>query len=348
MNPYKGLQDQFFWKTAVASLHPADISGLWDPKFLIRKSHKISSYGSCFAQHIGSALEQRGYQWLITEKPPKNMSESSARSFNYNVFSARTGNIYTASLLRQWIEWSVDRTKMPDEVWQKDGRYYDPFRPTVEPDGFCSKDELLRSRDHCLDSFLKSIVESDFFVFTLGLTESWFHLDGWEYPMCPGTAAGEFDESKHFFVNQSYDQVKKSLESALGLLKIQNPRIKVILTVSPVPLTATYSGAHVLKATLRSKSVLRSAAAFFEESKRFVDYFPSYEIINSPVYLGYFFEQNKRSVSKAGVGYVMNSFFNDLYCKYPELVSGEDVKKIVSDKFDIVCDEELLESFKRS
>lgn len=347
MNPYSLLEDRFFWKAAVASLHPTKISGLWDPKFIIRKSHKISAYGSCFAQHMGAALERRGYHWLITESPPKNMSESSAKLFNYNVFSSRTGNIYTASLLKQWIEWSIDRTQIPGEVWVKEGRYYDPFRPTVEPEGFASEEELVLSRNHCLDSFLKSIQESDFFVFTLGLTESWVNIGGWEYPMCPGTAAGEFDSEQHVFVNQKYDQIKAGLESALRLLKRINPRIKVVLTVSPVPLTATFSGSHVLNATMRSKSVLRSVAAFFEEEKKFVDYFPSYEIINSPAYLGYFFESNKRTVSKLGVEHVMSCFFGDLYAKYPELAIGKHVNAPSESYMDVVCDEELLESFKR-
>jgi len=345
MNPYIDLPDKFYWKTGVANLHPAEIKGLWNPKFIVRESHNIATYGSCFAQHIGNALQARGYRWLITESPPKNMSDSVAKSFNYNVFSSRTGNIYTASLLKQWVEWSFDRSLVPDEVWVKGGRFFDPFRPTVEPNGFQSIDELIRSRNYCLDCFRASVEKADFFVFTMGLTESWHNIKGWEYPVCPGTAAGEYDKENHGFINQDYNIVRKDMESALGLLKKYNPRLKVILTVSPVPLTATYSGKHVLQATMSSKSTLRSVADYFCNNKRFVDYFPSYEIINSPAYSGYFFEPNKRSVSKVGVNHVMSCFFADLYDRYPELARPNVTVKEIS-YHDVVCDEELLESFK--
>lgn len=346
MNPYKDLDDKFFWKTGVSMLHPSNIAKIWDPKFIIRKNHKVSTYGSCFAQHIGNALEKRGYHWLISELPPKNMSHESSKYFNYKKFSSRTGNIYTASLLRQWVEWSVDKSLVPDEVWLKNGRYYDPFRPTIEPNGFDSYEELVKSREYCLDCFYKSFVESDFFIFTLGLTESWFNIDGWEYPMCPGTAAGEFDPERVFFLNQDYLRIKKDLDVALGLMRKYNPRVKVILTVSPVPLTATYSGSHVLKATMASKSILRAVADFFEKNKKFVDYFPSYEIINSPVYSGYFFEHNKRNVSVTGVDHVMKLFFEDMYSKYPEIAPDNSNEKILGTRFEEKCDEEILESFK--
>ena len=39
-----------------------------------------------------------------------------------------------------------------------------------------------------------------------------------------------------------------------------NPKARLVLTVSPVPLAATASGSHVLPATIYSKSVLRAAA----------------------------------------------------------------------------------------
>ena len=345
MNPYKSLDKNSFWKSGVADLHPSNILRVWDPKFIIRKRHAIACYGSCFAQHIGKALATRGYNMLITEVPPKNMSSESASHFNYDKFSSRTGNIYTASLLRQWVEWSIDRALVPAEVWIDNGRYYDPFRPTIEPAGFDSYDECVRSRHYCLDCFYKSIVKSEFIVFTLGLTESWANIDGFEYPMCPGTVAGLFDPDKHIFLNQGFSKVQDDLNFTLGLIKRHNPRVKVILTVSPVPLTATYSGSHVLKATMASKSILRSVAGYFENSKRFVDYFPSYEIISSPAYCGYFFESNKRNISKAGVDHVMDVFFHDLYSKYPDLVPGVVDEKNSTSEFEERCDEELLASF---
>jgi len=112
------------------------------------------------------------------ETPPVELSTENAKKYNYGVFSARTANIYTTSLLKQWTEWSLGESKPPTEVWYKNGRYYDPFRPTIEPNGFATELEVHQSREITLEAFRKSIVESDLFVFTLGLTESWCHTDG--------------------------------------------------------------------------------------------------------------------------------------------------------------------------
>jgi hypothetical protein len=161
-----------------------------------------------------------------------------------------------------------------------------------------------------IDAFRKCIEKAQYFVFTLGLTESWFNsAKGYEYPMCPGTTAGEFDASAHKFVNQDYNQIRTSLAEAMQMMQMMNSRLRFILTVSPVPLTATRSGQHVVVATMYSKSVLRAVAGALAMNMPNVDYFPSYEIINAPVFRGAFFEPNQRSVNPFGVKFVMDSFF---------------------------------------
>jgi len=326
-----------------------DISGLWDPKFKITPKSKVATFGSCFAQHFGNALKSRGFNWFLSELPPPGLSKKNQTAFNYNVFSARTGNIYTTSLLRQWVEWALEKNEVPSEVWEKNKRYHDPFRPTVEPNGFFSIDELRASQVESVRSFRECIKSSNFFVFTLGLTESWFNAkEGYEYPMCPGTSAGSFSEDEHIFKNQNFNEIRKELALAIKYMRQENPSLKFILTVSPVPLIATKSGRNVIVATMESKSILRAVAGQFSESNRAVDYFPSYEIINSPVFKGVFFEPNARNVSKTGVNFVMDNFFSDLLLKYPEI--SNEIYKGVDNNMDYlipeeVCDEEILNSF---
>ncbi len=318
MNPYQNLPDNSFWAPAVAQKSMFDILEIWDPKHKLGLATKVATYGSCFAQHIGRALKQRGYNWLVTEPSPLMMSEETAKKFNYGVFSARTGNIYTASLLLQWLTWARDRSKIPDEVWVSDGRYYDPFRPNIEPLGFGTREELMSSRSAALDAFRDSILQAGTFVFTMGLTESWFNRQaGFEYPMCPGVIAGEYNSEEHQFVNQEYPQIRQSLTKALRLMRAMNPDLRILLTVSPVPLTATNSGRHVLVANMASKSILRSVADSLARNMPFVDYFPSFEIITSPPFRGTFYEPNLRNVTSAGVAQVMRVFFECLSKKYP-------------------------------
>ncbi|HLZ07190.1 MAG TPA: GSCFA domain-containing protein, partial [Chloroflexota bacterium] len=316
-NPYSSLPESAFWKTAVATKTPTDISGLWNPKFNIGPQHKVVTFGSCFAQHIGRALRARGYSWLIAERPPEGLSEENQQLFNYDLFSCRTGNIYTSSLLKQWVEWALGEKPEPDEYWVAEGRYYDPFRPVIEPNGFDNIEEMRASRQCTIAAFRRAITDAKYFVFTLGLTESWFNkTHGYEYPMCPGTAAGTFNPEEHEFKNQHFEFVRSNLLDALTKIRSVNKAVRIILTVSPVPLTATNSGRHVLTATMESKSILRAVAGQLRSGHGWVDYFPSYEIISSPVFGGQFFEANLRSVAKAGVDFVMDSFFADLANKF--------------------------------
>ncbi|MCL5255765.1 MAG: GSCFA domain-containing protein, partial [Gammaproteobacteria bacterium] len=97
------------------------------------------------------------------------------------------------------------------------------------------------------------------------------------------------------------------------------------------------SGQHVLVATMLSKSVLRSAAAAVAQKRRYVDYFPSFEIINAAPFKGMFFEPNLRNVNPAGVRIVMEHFFAGQKSKVS--------KKSAVTHTDAVCEEELLAAF---
>ena len=349
MNPYQNLPDSAFWKLAVANKSMFDIDNIWNPKSIILPKHNVVTFGSCFAQHIGNALIERDFAWTSTELPPPGLSKENCKKFNYNVFSCRTGNIYTASLLKQWVEWALDAVPVPTEYWEQDSRFYDPFRPAIEPNGFASVEEMQSSREKTIKCFNKAITEADYFVFTLGLTESWFNKQhGYEYPMCPGTVAGVFDENEHVFNNQQFTFIFKRLASAIEMMREVNKTLKIILTVSPVPLTATNSGKHVLLATMESKSILRAVAGQIIANRPNVDYFPSYELINSPPFRGAFFEPNQRSVNPYGVNFVMDSFFQSLGIKFDRIAKKAEKKgkdKPSKNQNDVVCEEELLAAF---
>jgi len=345
MNPYEKLPTKAFWKPSVANKSMFDIDELWDPKFNIQPDHKIATFGSCFAQHIGNALKARGFNWLSTETPPRGLSEKNARLLNYNIFSARTGNIYTTSLLKQWASWATGKSEVPREIWEKASRFYDPFRPGIEPNGFESEEEVKQSQAQTIRSFRESIDQAHYFVFTLGLTESWINEAGYEYPMCPGTVAGDFNPEKHRFKNQQFHEILRNLKAAILMMRKVNPGLKFILTVSPVPLTATKSNNHVLVATMESKCILRAVAGQLATNHSYIDYFPSYEIISSPVFKGAFFEPNLRNVNMYGVSFVMDTFFKCLTYKFGEYENAQPITPRKKTDMDDVCEEELLEAF---
>lgn len=349
-NPYIDLPDSAFWKTAVAGKKPREIHALWNPKFEIKQTDVIATAGSCFAQHIGRALKVRGYSWLDSEPAPLFMRMNGEKSalFNYGISTFRTGNIYTVALLKQWIDWSLGKSSPPEEIWQSpEQRYYDLFRPNIEPDGFKSKDEALKSRQSTLKAIKRSLKKIDVFIFTLGLTEAWINKQGaYVYPMCPGTLAGNFDPAQHEFKNFSFLEVYQTLTEIWDTLKTVNPKMRFLLTVSPVPLTATASGEHIVTATIHSKSILRAVAGELANARADTDYFPSYEMISAFPFRGNFYTDNMRSVHPQGVNFVMNAFFNCQGRVFgsapPPAVAATSQNALYE-----ICENALLEAFKK-
>ena len=352
-NPYSSLPDSAFWRTGAALADPMDIRGLWHPKADIAKTTRIVTAGSCFAQHIGRAFRERGYAWFDAEAAPGTPEVQKA--FHYGTFSFRTGNIYTTQMLLQWVRWTTGLSPVPDLFWQEGERFFDPFRPAVEPGGFASLSEARASRQATLAAIRQAIRRGQLFVFTLGLTECWRDAEtGLEYAVCPGTVAGSFDPDRHRFHNMTYPEVMTALKKAITILRRINRNMRFLLTVSPVPLTATAGGQHVITATTQSKSVLRAVAGEMAAQNDYIDYFPSYEIITSPVYGGRFYAANRRSVEAEGVDHVMRCFFHDLDTAFgrvpaaasPRPAIAPDAEEDAPDPAaELRCEEEMLAAF---
>ncbi|MEM7525278.1 MAG: GSCFA family protein, partial [Pseudomonadota bacterium] len=60
-HPYEDLPARAFWRSAVAGRAPGDLAALYRPRFPISSETRIFTAGSCFAQHVGRALQGAGY-----------------------------------------------------------------------------------------------------------------------------------------------------------------------------------------------------------------------------------------------------------------------------------------------
>ena len=200
-HPYKSLPDHAYWRQSISEVPYNLVDPVVAGKFKFSKTDKIATAGSCFAQHISRFLQSGGYNYFVTEKIHPLASRDVRLASGYGEFTARYGNIYTSRQLLQLFDRAYGNFKPKDDVWEtKGGRYVDPFRPRVEPEGFVSKAELYADRKKHLKAVREAFEELDIFVFTLGLTESWSSKDdGAVYPLCPGVAGGDFDPNKHLF-----------------------------------------------------------------------------------------------------------------------------------------------------
>ncbi|RTR39310.1 hypothetical protein EKG38_10400 [Shewanella canadensis] len=339
--PYSDKGETFFWRTGVANiklgqetftqLHQIDLD---------IKNPRISSIGSCFAQHVGKWLNAGGYTF--------NQSKIETGQVSSFAF----GNLYTPRCLLQWFDVAEKDSgfNKSGAIYSDGARYYDLLRPNFNPSGFESEASLINARIEAATEMVETIAKTDVLIFTLGLTEAWKDCSDVFYPSCPGIIAGVFDDSRYSFYNFGYEEIRTDLEKISTRLKAINPDIKIILTVSPVPLTATATNKHIMVANQHSKSILRTVAGFLCDNRTDFHYFPSYEIITVPCSGDFRFESNLRSVTPTAVNYVMRHFGSVLGAQPESTPAQEASQKIeaievtTSDNDEVVCDEEMLEA----
>lgn len=353
-SPYKNLPDYQFWRRAIERTAKSAVDPVVRARFGLHRADKIATAGSCFAQHISKTLSKNGFNYYVVEDG-RGLEGAELKERNYGVFSARYGNLYTARQLLQLFERAYGLFTPIEEVWVRpDGLFADPFRPQIEPAGFQTIDQVKASRSEHLAAVKTMFETLDVLVFTLGLTESWrSKLDGSVFPLAPGVVAGYMDAGAYEFVNFNVDDIVSDMQIFIDLLHTVNPKARIVLTVSPVPLIATYEDRHVLVSTAYSKSALRAAADELAKNNRNVDYFPSYEIITGNHAGSEYFEADLRSVKEEGVNHVMRLFLKHYGGEDDNQVSDagnaaadnfeNDIERAIKVMSEVVCDEEAID-----
>ena len=347
-HPYLAAKSHRLWRKAVTAAAD-DTDPVVNFPFRITPTDKVCTAGSCFAQNISARLRDSSFSFLVTESAHPVLPPRTAEAFNYGRFTARYGNIYTARQLLQLIRRAYGRFQPQEDAWEVPaGGVLDPFRPQIQPGGFATAREYELDRAQHFAAVRRAFESMDVFILTLGLTESWSsRRDGAVFPVCPGTVGGRFDPDKHVLSNHTVEEVAADLLEAIAELRALNPAVKVILTVSPVPLVATATDGHVLTATTYSKSVLRVAADRVAGIEADVAYFPSYEVITGPQARGRYFADDLRSITEEGVDRVMTLFFRHVTTSEgagaPQLPAADRFAVQMRKAVDTLCDEEWLD-----
>ena len=320
---------------------PAGILPIWKPKSALERSHKVATFGSCFAQHLAVSLRERGYNWFDAEPAPDIFSPEVKAKHNFGVFSARTGEISTAAALRQWISWAIGTEAPPtDEIWQQGSRFLDPFRSFIEPNGFAGPDELLASRESTLRALRKVIAHADRFVVTLSNTAGWIHSSkGHVYSDYPGLIARNIGSAEYCLKNFSSSEIETDLTWIMQSVSKINVNARFVFTVSAtLPATAA-SETPPTGVGSSSKAMLCAAARSVADKHALANYYPAYEIMIG-VESGIVHSASLTG-SKPGLSVAIDHFFSSLnpaVCDtraVPEpAMSGDADKFEVADAYD--------------
>jgi len=256
----------------------ADIEGAYDGPRLAA-GDGVFAMGSCFAREIERHLRQRGANVLSVGE------EVRSPQFLNDVGRYREGffNRYNPVALWQELAWCFDAL----EGWGDDTLILPDGKSAVSDLNYWTFDGADRSLDATLArrriarTNVRRAADARLVVLTLGMTEAWYHKpSGFYVNRLTSKLLARRPEEFEFRI-VGYDETLDALERTWALLRTvsRGPDPRLVVTVSPAPLGATFCEEDVVVANAASKATLRAAAAAFVDGRPGVSYFPSYELV---------------------------------------------------------------------
>jgi len=245
----------------------------YSPKFAIDMGQRYFCMGSCFARNIEEHLIY--HDVLVLSKSLKCPRAEWDKRPNGIV-----NKFTTHSMLNEvrWLESPIPADKK--YYVPSDRGWIDPqLAPSAKP---VNLERAIERRAYLTSEYFSRIFFADVVVLTLGLNEVWSDAEtGLRLNMSPALKAVRAQPDRYSLEVTSAAQNLEALEELRQRLLRLRPGLKIIVTVSPVPLQLSFTGQYAVTANTRSKSVLRVAAEEFAGANPDVDYFPSYEMITA-------------------------------------------------------------------
>jgi hypothetical protein len=252
----------------------------WAPEApMIKPSTQITAFGSCFASNISKWLSARNFNVLNKADDAKaayvvTMGEGMVNSF----------------VIRQQFEWAWENKRFEGALWHG----YD-----AEEFGY---DEDVRLETKRLFD------ETEVFILTFGLSEVWYDEPTGNvfWRTIPKDV---YDPERHKFRVSGVQENLDNMRAIHDLIRKHRPDARMIFTLSPIPLIATFRDVSCLTANSVSKSVLRVAIDELMREKAHeghLFYWPSFEIITDVFRLPY--KSDRRHPKDPTLDYIMTLF----------------------------------------
>lgn len=267
-------------KKEIQDLEKYLLKGFIPKEPFLNKKTKITAFGSCFAEHVSKYLCNRKYNVSF----PAGLSTKTLGAGNNNTFALRY----------QFEKGFLNKPFNESYWWGKDS---DAKTPKFDGD--------IKPYDK------KTFLKTDVFILTLGLSEVWFNKTT-DDVYWRGIPKELFDKDIHGFRLTTVDENINNLQKIIDITKKYQPRAQFIITVSPVPLAATFRSIGCIGANEVSKSILRVAADVITTNNNNCYYYPSYEIIRNIIDDPYK-ENDLRHIKPQVVDQVMR-LFEKYYC----------------------------------
>jgi len=262
--------DAAHWDRKIGRFKGGAVDLSFQPKFVLPQDSKIFCIGSCFARNIEEFFILKGFE-VLSKRACCPIEEWPNRPNGYL-------NKFTTHAMVQDLEWLMQPPEDFRALFCEDkGGWLDlQLSPGMVA---VPLERCLERRRYVTEDYFPRIARADLVVLTLGLNEVWRDDEQGVWLNGPPSWYKAKSSNRYSFHSTDVPENLAQLERFRDIVKSFNPDVRVLVTVSPVPMSTTFSGRDIGIANTLSKSVLRAAAEAFCRSHDDVDYFPSFEMV---------------------------------------------------------------------
>jgi hypothetical protein len=263
----------------------------WKPaEPLIHEETRVFAMGSCFAAYFIRWLGDRGF----------NRSMAAP----YAAFVQNAMPFENVAVVAQQFRWAFGEVGGESLLW-------------VDPEK-----QLVAATEERRTILRDVLQQAEVLILTLGLSEIWYDRVTNE-PLWRAVPERYFEPERHAFRVLSVAETVEHLETIERIRAEHVPHLKILYTVSPVRLTATFRPISAITANVVSKAIVRAGLDEFlrahqEQVNSTYFYFPSFEIVSDVFRDPY--DPDNRHVHEGTVAQVMDLFAR----QYTSLLDAED------------------------
>jgi hypothetical protein len=250
---YNGVaRTRFPSKAVIQEAGPESVLKGWiPPEPIIRPGSRVLALGSCFAAYFIEWLATNGYN----------------QPFSDPLLVLARNPFENVAVIAQQFRWAFGEVDPRNLFWiDKDKQR-----------NFATEDKRIAMR--------QGLMEADIFIATLSLSEVWYDKLTGE-PLWRVMPTDCHDHQRHAFKVMSFAENVEALETIERIRAQWLPKLRIIYTVSPQPLGATFRAVSAITANAASKAIVRGALDEFlrargDDLNRIYFYFPGYELVYS-------------------------------------------------------------------
>lgn len=293
------------WKEIIDSVNKQTIFlDMIESEFEIKRYENVFTIGSCFVREIEERLSN------LIEFPVLNY-----KGHDFETHAGRNRGILNKftpdSIIRDllWVKQIINNQNDFEHITKT------LFEYEIDNDNIIDlglhmplpvkKDRFLNRRKEILDIY-QEIHNCKNIIITIGNIENHFLNDG--------RLIESISTNKNFLKKEKYIKAlrpeKNELLSKLieiqRLIRCLNKNVKIIFSVSPIPMSRNDTGKHIIAENFYNKIMLVDSIRTLSQSNENIFYFPSFEFIN---FIGMgAFREDLRHIKTEVIDLVVNGF----------------------------------------